>query len=158
MAQVGRNEKGHFTSENKFAEVNRMYKTKKKLQSRIDEYFDTGATVRTVITGVAPYQKETEVQIFTITGLTYFLGFTSRNTLYTYGERGRFKDIIKAARLRIEQNYEELLQFGSGSAAGQIFILKNMGWSDRTEISHGGIKDAPPIMINLGNGIEPEKE
>ena len=158
MAQVGRNEKGHFTSENKFAEVNRKFKTKKKLQAAIDEYFDTGATVRTVVTGVVPYQKTIEIQVTTITGLAFFLGFASRQSLYDYEKDGRFSYIIKRARLKIEQNYEEMLQVGSGQAAGQIFALKNMGWTDKTEIAHGGVKGGAPIMINLGNGIEPERE
>lgn len=157
MVEKGRNVKGHFTSENQFAQVNRKYRSLKKLQAAIDEYFETGLTARTFLTGVDPYKKEITIRVPTITGLALFLGFASRQSIYDYEKDGRFSYIIKRARLKVEVNYEEMLQLNT-VASGPIFALKNMGWTDKTEIAHGGIEGGPPIVINLGAGVKPTKD
>lgn len=157
MVEKGRNAKGHFTSENQFAMVNRKFRSAKKLQAAIEEYFETGLTVRTFLTGVAPYQKEVSLRVPTITELALFLGFASRQSIYDYEKDGRFSYIIKRARLRIEIHYEQMLQINT-VASGPIFALKNMGWTDKTEIAHGGIEGGPPIVINLGAGVKPTKD
>lgn len=73
----------------------------------------------------------------TITGLALFLGFCSRNTLYEYGKKEEFKDIIKRACLVVENSYE------TNGGTIDIFALKNMGWIDRTDLHHGGQPDNP---------------
>lgn len=68
----------------------------------------------------------------TITGLAYHLGFESRQSIYDYKEEGEFSYIIKRALLFIESKYEQALH--GNSVAGPIFVLKNMGWKDKTEV------------------------
>lgn len=78
----------------------------------------------------------------TVTGLTLYLGFSSRASLDDYTKRSdEFSYIIKRAKLAVENSYEL-----SGQSF-DIFALKNMGWKDKTETEMYG-KDGGPI-INL---------
>ena len=87
-----------------------------------------------------------KIPIYTISGLAYFLGFNSRSSFYEYENKVEFTDIIKKARLRIEMNYEENLI--DKACTGSIFALKNMGWSDKTEIDHTvNVPTLPDIVI-----------
>ena len=103
-----------------------LFKSKKELQSKVDEYFDNPPTRTFHVNG-----QEFQVPVITISGLAYRLGFESRQSIYDYEKRGEFSYIIKRARLRVEQGYEENLNFNN--ATGSIFALKNMGWKDKTE-------------------------
>jgi hypothetical protein len=67
----------------------------------------------------------------TISGLAFYLGFQSRDTFYEYEKKEAFTDIIKQARLFIENCYEN--QLFTDRPTGAIFALKNMGWKDKTE-------------------------
>jgi hypothetical protein len=122
-----------------------IFESVEKLQLKIDEYFNEGVKKRTVIIGKAPNQKTIEVEVPTITGLTIFLGFESRQSFYDYEKKEHFSYTIKRARLFIECEYEEQLQVGN--TVGAIFALKNMGWIDRqvNEMT-GGEK---PIRISF---------
>ena len=77
----------------------------------------------------------------TITGLTYFLGFADKTTLYDYRDRELFSHPIKRAILRVEMAYEKDLR--QQACTGPIFALKNMGWKDtnRTELTGAEGKD-----------------
>lgn len=71
----------------------------------------------------------------TITGLAIALGM-SRHTLQVYatGERGDpFRDVIKRLKAYVEDWVEQQTHIGK-NAAGAIFVLKNLGWSDKREI------------------------
>ena len=136
----------------------RHFSSAKKLNEKIEEYFATGITKKTHIIGSKPYQKEVEVATPTITGLALYLGFASRQSFYDYEKSGKFSYVVKKARLRIEVNYEEMLQLSTGLVSGPIFALKNMGWTDKTEVNHGGVQGGPPIMINLGYGTNPDAD
>lgn len=121
---------------NKFALGNNggrppKYNNVKELEDKINEYFNEGVKVRPIIIGKAPYQKEIFIEVPTITGLTFYLGFESRNSFYAYGKKEEFKYIVKRARLFVECEYEEQLQHGN--VTGAIFALKNMGWKDKSE-------------------------
>jgi hypothetical protein len=107
-----------------------LYNNVNELQKKIDEYFESGANKKTIIVGEATI----ELPIYTITGLVYYLGFDSRQSFYDYEKKEEFMYNIKRARLRIEMNYEQNLQFNN--ATGSIFALKNMGWFDKTEVEH----------------------
>lgn len=73
----------------------------------------------------------------TFSGLAYALGFMERRSLNDYAKKsGPISTPIKRAMLRIEQDYEEGLR--EGSCTGNIFALKNRGWSDKTETEHTG--------------------
>ena len=75
----------------------------------------------------------------TITGLALALD-TTRLTLLEYAGsvKGREKDdkrfayIIKQAKTRVEDSYERALR--KNGKAGEIFGLKNLGWSDQQKI------------------------
>ena len=95
-----------------------LFKSAEDLKDAIDAYF---------------LDKD---QIHTITGLALHLGFSDRQSLYDYQERPEFSCIIKKARLRIENVYEQRLL--SNSPTGSIFALKNMGWKDKVETEHSG--------------------
>jgi hypothetical protein len=72
----------------------------------------------------------------TITGLALYMGFASRQSFYDYEKSGEFSYIIKRARLRIENKYEEALH--GTSPTGAIFALKNFGWKDKQEVEQSG--------------------
>lgn len=49
-----------------------------------------------------------------------------------YEEKDEFADVVKRAKLRIENVYE--LDLRKKGGAGAIFALKNFDWHDRQEI------------------------
>lgn len=152
------------------------FTTVTELKLKINEYFDRcdpHTEMRRVIDGHGKEGNalwvEREVLTtgvpYTITGLARALK-TSRETLLDY-ESGkyddkaddvdsagdRFSDVIKDAKLRVQQNAEEFLMSGA-PATGAIFWLKNnAGWRDRQEVDHT-TKDQP---IPLLAGIAPAK-
>lgn len=111
------------------------YKTPKELQEKIDEYFESGVKKIPLPVGKGDAETILEFEVPTITGLALYCEFESRQAFYHLENKEEFSYTIKKARLRIEQHYEESLQL-SKSAAGPIFALKNLGWSDRQEIDH----------------------
>ena len=87
----------------------------KGLQKRIDAYF-------------AECEKTGEP--LTVTGLALALD-TSRETLLNYQKRDGYGDIVRRAKMRIENAYEKrLIARGNG---GDVFALKNFGWRDKAE-------------------------
>jgi hypothetical protein len=95
-----------------------FYKNIQELQIAIDQYF-------------------IDNQFTTVSGLAYYLGFISRQSIYDYAEKIEFTYIIKKAVLRIEANYEMALRTDR-SPAGSIFALKNMGWKDTQDHNISG--------------------
>ena len=110
------------------------YKTPEEMQSKIDGYFDNGVKTRTIIIGKGDNKQAVDVRVPTITGLCLYLGFESRQSFYDYGKREMFSYTIKNAHLRIENEYEELLQYGN--VVGAIFALKNLGWEDKSQVDN----------------------
>jgi len=73
-----------------------------------------------------------EKEPLTIPGLALFLGFADKSSLYHYQKRKAFTGSVKRARTLIE---ESTVKRSMGSnAAGAIFMLKNMGYSDRQNV------------------------
>lgn len=132
-----------------------LFSKPEELQEQIDRYFKEGVTVKKVIVGKPPNQQVVEVEVPTITGLAYFIGFESRQSFYDYEEKADFTYTIKRARLFIEKEYEELLQ--TGNTTGAIFALKNFGWTDKQEIDHTtkGDKIETNPTINVYNNAPP---
>jgi hypothetical protein len=97
----------------------RVYENADELEIAVDAYFE------------AEGKK-------TMTGLALALGFDSRQSLYDYQKNETFSYIINKALLRVECQYEENLS--GNNVAGSIFVLKNMGWKDKTEqdLNHSG--------------------
>ena len=109
-----------------------MYETPEELQEAVDDYFNGNDRV-------------------TLSGLALYLGFDSRQTLYNYGERDEFLDIIKKARMTVEATYEERLIY-EPNQTGVIFSLKNMGWKDSKHLDHqssDGSMSPPKTLAEL---------
>lgn len=87
----------------------------------------------------------------TVTGLTLFLGFSHKSSLYEYSKRKEFTDPIKRALTRIELFHEERTA-SSDKCGGNIFILKNFGWQDtvKQEVDMT-VKPVEFEMIDKGN-------
>lgn len=128
------------------------YDSPEEMQEKIDAYFNGGMKKR--IAYVGKDKTPIEVEVPTITGLCNFLGFESRQSFYDYEKKEEFTYTIKVARQRIEQEYEELLQWGN--TIGAIFALKNLGWKDEKVTEHkGGVTVGSPLdniraKLNIG--------
>lgn len=138
---------------NQFAKGNKggrpaFYKSAEELQGKIEDYFNNPPDIKEI----AYEGGIIKLHLFSICGLAYFLGFESRQSFYAYEHNEEFSYIIKRARLKIEQMYEQKLQFNN--ATGSIFALKNMGWMDHTDITSGGekITDVKVTYIDKING------
>jgi hypothetical protein len=78
----------------------------------------------------------------TLSGLAYYMGFESKQSLYDYAKRDGFSYPTSRIRLWIESSYEEDLRTPGISPTGPAFALKNMGWSDKQEIEHSTIDES----------------
>jgi len=116
------------------------YKTAKALEEKIDEYFKA---------------CDKEKRPYTVTGLAYYIGLTTRAALINYENEEKNKDVekkeklgmiyaIKKAKLRIESYLEENLILGK-QVAGTIFMLKTN--YNRIEPTDPGQKQE--ITINI---------
>lgn len=71
-------------------------------------------------------------------GLALALGLTSRQMLYELQDVEEFTDSIKKARLMIEDFTARKAMKNNG--AGAIFMLKNMGYTDKQQIQLDPVK------------------
>lgn len=76
------------------------------------------------------YFETTEENKITITGLCLALDL-DKTTFYDYEKREGYEDIVKRARLIVENSYE--LSLRENGRTGDIFALKNFGWVDKQE-------------------------
>ena len=83
----------------------------------------------------------------TLTGLIRHMGLSSRQSLDEYAKYAGFSDSVKSAKLVVEEAYEDRLH--TQSPAGAIFALKNMGWTDRQEISTPDLKPVSRVQIEV---------
>ena len=90
----------------------------------------------------------------TMTGLALGLGFCDRQSLYDYQKKPEFSCLIKRALLMVENNYE--MAACQNNATGPIFVLKNMGWSDKQEIKQEINVTGSP-QIGFANTTHKEK-
>lgn len=97
------------------------------------------------------YFDNTEPEEITLSGLCLALQI-HKQTLYNYQEKPEFKHLIEMARLRIENAYEKSLR--KYGRSGDIFALKNFGWSDKQEVE---ISQQSPINIII-EGLESESD
>lgn len=100
----------------------RIFETHEDLETKVAQFFQDAIDNRWVLT---------------ITRLALYLGFNSRNMLYEYRDRENFQEysgIIKRAMLCVEMSYEEALH--TFKYGGAVFALKNMGWSDKSEVDN----------------------
>ena len=93
------------------------YKSVEQMEDKIKEYFN-----------------ETEIGKLTITWLSLYLGFSSRQSLLNYQWKPQFLDTIKKAKQMIEHSYE--LDLKEKWNSGTIFALKNFDWKDKSEVEN----------------------
>lgn len=82
---------------------------------------------------IEEYFNNTPEEEITITGLALALD-TDRQTLINYQNREEYFDTIKKAKTRVELSYEKSLR--KNGRTGDIFALKNFGWTDKQEIDN----------------------
>ena len=118
-----------------------MYSTAEELQEKIDEYFAGGyRTIKRIVN-----DRVIELPDITISDLVIFLGFCDRQSFYEYEQKPEFAYTIKRSRSFIEREYESLLRLGN--CTGAIFALKNFGWKDKTEFSHGLNESSLAVLL-----------
>ena len=115
------------------------YKTAAELDKAIQEYFDKcgPAPMMYEIDGVQHIATDKNGRPIvlenpaTMAGLSYHLGYNTRNAIYDIEHKGneQFSDLIKRARLKIESEHESRL-CTKDKPTGSIFWLKNHGWID----------------------------
>ena len=110
----------------------RLIESSSEFDKRVDEYF-------------ARCKKDETRPLYT--GLIRHLGFVSRQSLYDYSKDERYAKSVAYAKLCMEEVYEGQLGDG-GNSGGVIFALKNLGWSDKTELEHTG-KDGGNVVVEI---------
>lgn len=114
-----------------------IFKTPEELEEKIDAYFA---------------ECEVKEKPKTMSGLALALG-VERKTLVNYAERDAFLPTIKKARQTVENQNEEMLVSGKGSATGIIFNLKNnFGWVDKSEIDNRLVLKKALVEFGDGSG------
>jgi hypothetical protein len=79
------------------------------------------------------YFSTTEENKITITGICLALDLDKSN-FYEYEKREGYRDIVKRARMIVENSYEISLR--ENGRTGDIFALKNFGWTDKQEVEN----------------------
>ena len=108
------------------------------LQEKIDAYFE---------------KCREDDEPVTITGLALALNMT-RESLLRYDKDDACFEMIKEARLRVQNAYEKrLIKRGN---TGDVFALKTFGWSDKPEAEKKvQIKTA---LVSFGDEIDDSEE
>lgn len=88
--------------------------TPEQMEKILNEYFET-----------------TDENKITITGICLALDLDKKN-FYEYEKREGYQDIVKRARMIVENSYEISLR--ENGRTGDIFALKNFGWRDKMEV------------------------
>jgi hypothetical protein len=91
-----------------------MFKTPKDVEMLFNDYFNATPKEEWTITGVCLHCH------------------IHKDTFYEYCKRDDYKDVFNRARLMVENAYE--LSLRKNGRAGDIFALKNFGWTDKQEV------------------------
>lgn len=121
-----------------------------RLDNLCEKYFDELTKINMVRLEGTPNKPPT------VTGLSLFLGFDSKSTLYDYSKKVEFSHSIKKALTIIEQYHEEQVAYGD-KCTGNIFVLKNFNWRDSIDHTTGGEKlpsNAPTLVITTPDGTK----
>jgi hypothetical protein len=113
------------------------FATAKLLQAKIDDYFVSGKTMREVIVGRGNTQQVVTIPTPTINGLVLYCGYADESGFYEMEKKPEFTTVIKNARTRIKQHYEELLT--TSTPTGAIFWLKCHGYKDKEQEDYASL-------------------
>lgn len=145
----------------------RKYKNAEEMQKAIDAYFASCAGhVATADDGQAITDKFGVPIILgahppTVTGLAWWLGFESRQSLLNYeGRSTAFREVIRNAKLRVEAYTEERLFDRDGQRGAQFSLEHNFRWNKQENNGEagGGVIMMPPILpesSETGQGSTP---
>ncbi|MEN0053641.1 MAG: terminase small subunit [Mucilaginibacter sp.] len=127
------------------------------LATRIDEYFvyiegeplaDQPPVKENSKSVTAQKAWEREPEFATISGMALFLGFTSKQEFEAYEQNGKYAQVLKRGRLRVEAAYEARLH---QTPTGVIFALKTLGWNDKPETIKPTTKTDDTLKIEIIN-------
>ena len=125
-----------------------LFKTPEDMQKLIDKYFSeecADTIVKDKESGKPYFNRQGGLQVQhnppTIDGLSLYLGFADRQSMYDYEKKPLFTCTIKRARSRMADYAQK--QLFAGNSTGAIFWLKNHGWYDRQQ-SQKVDKDGKP--------------
>ena len=118
---------------------NPKYKTASEMQKAVDAYFKSrrpepvlDSDGKQVTTKDGPVYK---MRPPTVTGLALYLGFKDKISFYEQEKRDdKFAEVCTKARTRLEEFHEENLSIRD-RCTGDIFWMKNHGWTDERVIS-----------------------
>lgn len=117
---------------------NLAYNTE-ELQEAVNEYFDIYTGIQVIKDQDGNILRDkfgnliTNMKPPTVAGLSLFLGFDGRQSLYDYINRNNDSSyVIKKALSKIEEFAESMLY--TGKPVGAIFWLKNHKWTDQQQI------------------------
>jgi DNA-packaging protein gp3 len=110
----------------------RIIKSPEEFDAKVDDY--------------VAKQKQAGKPIL-LTGMILHLGLHSRESLDEYRNYDGFSDSVSRAKMLIQSAYEEKLHDDPKSTNGSNmqFVLKNMSWSDKVDLNHGGQNGTNPI-------------
>jgi hypothetical protein len=100
--------------------------------------FETPEDLRIILQS---YFDNTPPEEWTVTGLALRAG--SKQLLNDYEKRDGYIDIVKQAKLIVENGYE--IDLKKHGRTGTIFALKNFDWKDKNETDI--TSDGKPIVI-----------
>lgn len=116
-----------------------------ELNRAINDYFASREAVRLDKNGAAMRDEDgrllTEQLPYTVTGLAYALGLTSRDQLYSF-KNPKMRQLIDRALLKIEAFGEEKLFSRESFSGTRLFLSKNFSrWDDSAETDDFGEED-----------------
>jgi hypothetical protein len=136
------------------------YTSPEELEAKIDEYFEKKVSCEPFLDkeGNPCYSKQGkilyDVKPPTVAGLSLYLGFADRRSLYDYKNRVEYSHVIKRAVTKIEEYAE--IQLTQGNPTGAIFWLKNHNWTDQTTQEIVG-KDGGSIIVDNNINVDIDK-
>lgn len=110
-----------------------MFDDLEALERKIDEYFASRMTTRTVVDKHGNTVTETVLLPAHLTGLARALD-CSTETLRAYGHKEKYSATIARARQRCAEFAHDQLYIGNDRGA-KFDLINNYGWVDRTEVN-----------------------
>jgi hypothetical protein len=114
-----------------------MYTDPLEMQRACDKYFSwCDSQTKTIIRNK---NEKIIYKPYTVSGLTLALGFASVQSLLDYEKKPQFSDVIKRAKLRVQNWTEEKATNGEINPIYGMFTLKcNFGFVEKQEIDFSG--------------------
>jgi hypothetical protein len=101
-----------------------------QVAERLEEYFNT-----------------TLESQWTLSGIALYVGIEWQDLIFLSEERPKIKQLLAKARLLVQTEYEKSLR---ASGKGDMFVLKNLGWKDKTEVNQTSQVVVMPVIKTIG--------